>query len=122
MNILPSFLLTLIVIFVVPVLVYGLFVKYAALKEPAKKQDFMLSVLVQKLGTTFGFVLLFFLARNYFSERWLVYGLIWAVMFGIVEIGQAVGPDYTKKEALAGIISEFMYFLIAALILAKLLT
>ena len=122
MDILFSYLLTLLVIFVVPVLVYGFFVKFTALEEPEKKLDFMVSVLVQKLGTTFGFVILFFLARSYFSERWLVYGLIWAVMYGIVEIGQMIGSDYSKKEAAAGIISEFIYFPIAALIVAKLLT
>ena len=43
-------------------------------------------------------------------------------MFAIVEIGQAIGPNYSKKEAVAGIISEFIYFPVSALIIARILT
>lgn len=120
MDILLGFTSTLIIIFFVPIIVYSLFVKFAGLREPDKKLSFMVSVLLQKLGTSFGFVLLFLIGKETFVDVWLIYGLIWATMFTIVEIGQSVGPDYSRKEAIAGIISEFIYFPTAALILAKL--
>lgn len=122
MNVIISFVLTLLIVFLVPILVYGLFVKYAGLKEPEKKLSFMISVLIQKIGTAFGFVALFALSREYFVDNWLVYGLVWVIMFAIVEIGQAIGSNYTKKEATAGVISEFIYFVIAAFAISKLLS
>ncbi len=118
MQTLLAFLSTLVIIFVVPIFVYGLFVKFASLKEPEKKLSFMLSVLIQKIGTALGFVCLFVIAQEYFAGQWLVYGFIWATMFAIVEIGQAIGPGYSKKEALAGIISEFIYFPLSAFVVA----
>jgi hypothetical protein len=42
-------------------------------------------------------------------------------MFAIVEIGQTMGTEYSKKEAVAGIISEVIYFPLSALVIAKLL-
>ncbi len=121
MDIALSFLLTLVIIFVVPVLIYGLFVKYAGWKEPEKKLSFMISVLIQKIGTALGFVTIFTIGSEYFDDSWLIYGLIWAAMFAIVEIGQAVGPGYSKKEAVAGIISEFIYFTLSGFVVANLL-
>ena len=64
MDIAISLVLTLITIFVVPILIYSLFVKYAGLNEPEKKLSFMVSVLVQKIGTAFGFVILFAIVTN----------------------------------------------------------
>ncbi len=122
MDILLSFVCTLLILFVVPILVYGLFAKYGGLKEHERMLSFMISVVVQKIGTTLGFVALFVVGREYFAENWLLYGLIWAVMFTVVEIGQAIGPDYSKKEAVAGIISELIYFPMAALVTAVLLS
>lgn len=104
----------------VPIPVYGLFVKFAGLKEPDKAASFLISVLVQKVGTAFGFVALFAYAKEYFIDNWLMYALIWVAMFSVVEIGQALGPAYSKKEAVAGIISEIIYFPLAALVLANL--
>lgn len=104
-----------------PVLIYSLFVKLVGLKEPDKKLSFMISVLVQKVGTTFGFIVIFAIGKEHFIDSWLVYGLTWAVMFAVVEIGQSIGSDYSKKEAVAGIISEFIYFPLSALVIAKLL-
>jgi hypothetical protein len=42
-------------------------------------------------------------------------------MHAIVEIGQAIGPDYSNKEAVAGIISEIIYFPVSAFVIAQLL-
>ena len=121
MDIVISFVATFLIVFIVPIIIYGLFVKYAGLKEPEKQLTFMVSVLVQKIGTALGFVALFTIGHEYFSNNWLMYGLIWAIMFAIVEIGQAIGSNYSKQEATAGIISEFIYFPLAALTIAKLL-
>lgn len=92
------------------------------MKEPDKKLGFLSSVLIQKMGTSFGFVAIFSITTNYFGSRWLTYGLVWAVMYALIEIGQALGPGYSKEEAAAGIISELIYFPLAALVIAKLLT
>jgi len=35
-------------------------------------------------------------------------------MFVIGEVGQAIGPNYTWKEAIAGIISETVYLPLSA--------
>lgn len=118
MDIFLGTILTLLIIFVVPIVIYGLFVKFAGLKEPEKKLSFLLGVLVQKLGTALGFTALFVIGKEYFADNWFLYSLVWAGMFSIVEIGQAMGPNYSKKEALAGIISEFMYFPSAAFVLS----
>lgn len=122
MDILLSFASTFLIIFVVPILVYGLFAKYGGIKEPERMLSFMVSVVVQKIGTTLGFVALFVVGREYFADNWLLYGFIWAAMFAIVEIGQAIGPNYSKKEALAGIIAEVIYFPLAAMAVASLLS
>jgi hypothetical protein len=122
MDVVLAILLTLVIIFVVPVLVYGLFVRYWGLSEPERTSSFLISVLVQKVGTAIGFVVLFAMAREYFADNWLAYGLVWAAMYAIVEIGQAMGPGYTNKEAVAGIISEVIYFPASALVTAQLLS
>lgn len=121
MNIVFSFLLTLIIIFVVPILIYSMAVKYAGLSEPDKKLSFMVAVLIQKIGTSLGFVALFVVGKEIYISNWLLYGIVWALMFAIVEIGQAIGPGYTKTEAVAGIISEFIYFPLSAFVIAGLL-
>jgi hypothetical protein len=113
--------LTLVIIFIVPVLVYGLFVRFWGLSEPERTSFFLISVLVQKIGTAVGFVVLFAMARESFIDSWLAYGLVWAGMHAIVEIGQAIGPDYSNKEAVAGIISEIIYFPVSAFVIAQLL-
>ena len=121
MDILLGCILTLIVIFIVPILVYGLFTSLFGLKEPEKKLKFFVGVILQKIGTTIGFVALFYLGREYFLENWILYGLIWFAMFALTEIGQAFMPNYSKKEAMAGIVSEAIYFPLSAFILSRLI-
>lgn len=121
MNLLLSLALTLLIIFIVPVAVYGILSAYFGLKEPDKKPRFFLSVLIQKIGTAIGFVGLFVLARDTFADAWLTYAAIWFAMFAITELGQALIPNYSKKEAVAGVISEAIYFPLAAFAIARLL-
>lgn len=113
-----SVILVLVIIFIVPFLVYGLFTVVAGLKPPegASPSQFLTSVFVSKVGTAIAFVLIFYFARSSLSGQWFLYAFIWWLMFTIGEIGQAIGPNYTWKEAIAGIISETIYFPLSAYI------
>lgn len=119
-TVLASSLVFVIILFV-PILTYGLFTKIFNLKEPEKKLRFFIGVIIQKIATTLGFVAIFSLAINTFDERWFLYGLIWFLMYAITEIGQIFLTDYSKKEAIAGIISELFYFPVSAFLLSKIL-
>lgn len=121
MNIFVSFLATLIIIFVIPIVVYGLFSAFFGVKEPEKKLSFFLGILIQKMGTSLGFVALFLLGKGYFETNWLMYSLVWAGMYAVTEIGQTFLPNYSKKEAIAGIISELIYFPLAGFVVVHLL-
>jgi hypothetical protein len=115
--------LVLAIIYAVPFLVYGLFSAVTDLKLPgdAPPAVFLASVLVSKLGTALAFVLIFYVARGSLGGQWLVYALLWWVMFVLGEIGQAIGPDYTWKEAIAGVVSETIYVPLAAYVTSWLL-
>lgn len=114
-----STILVLIVIFVIPIIVYGIFSSLFGLKTPEGSSPivFLSSVFVTKFGTSLAFVILFYLGRGYFSENWIQYAFCWWLMYVIGEIGQAIVPTYSWKEAVAGIISETLYFPISAYIL-----
>lgn len=109
-----SILATFVIIFVIPVIVYAIFAKYKLVQEPEKKARFFASVVIQKIGTSIGFVTLFTLQN---TDSWLTYGLLWTLMFAIVEIGQSLSDMYTKNDAVAGIISEIIYFSLSAYII-----
>ena len=113
-----SVVLTLAIIYNVPFLVYGIFSAVAGLKPPegASPVQFLVSVFVSKVGTAIGFVLIFYFARDSLSGQWLLYAFIWWLMFVIGEIGQAIGPNYSWKEAIAGGISETIYFPLSAFV------
>ncbi len=118
-KIVIAILLVLLVIYILPILVYGIFSSIFGLKTPegASPMVFLASVFVTKFGTALAFVLIFYIGRSYFSEYWLQYALCWLAMYVIGEIGQAIVPTYSWKEAVAGIISEIMYFPLSAYIL-----
>jgi hypothetical protein len=111
-----SIVLVLAIIYIVPILVYGLASVVAGLKTPegASPAQFLISVLVSKIGTAITFVLIFYFARSSLSGQWLLYALMWWLMFVIGEVGQAIGPNYTWKEAIAGVISETVYLPLSA--------
>ena len=111
------------VIFVVPVLVYGAFSAVTGLQPPGDSPILFLSgTAVSKLGTAIAFVALFYLAKDVFGGQWLLYAGIWWLMFVIGEVGQAITPDYSWEEAIAGIVSETIYFPLSGLILAWLVS
>ena len=51
----------------------------------------------------------------------MLYACLWWLMFIIGEIGQAIGPQYSWKEAVAGIISETVYWPVSALVTNRLI-
>lgn len=72
-------ILVLVVIYVIPLIVYGLFSSLIGAKMPegVSPMIFLLSVLVSKIGTAIAFVLIFYFARNSFSGHRLLYAFIW---------------------------------------------
>jgi hypothetical protein len=110
-KVLLTILLVLAIIYLVPFIVYGLATIVTDLQVPegTSPAQFLISVLISKIGTAIAFVLIFYFGRNSLSGQWLLYAFIWWLMFVIGEIGQAIGPNYTWKEAIAGIISETVY-------------
>lgn len=115
-KVILSLVLVLAIIYIVPFLVYGLASVVAGLKTPAgvSPAQFLISVLVSKIGTAIAFVLIFYFARSSLSGQWLLYAFAWWLMFVIDEIGQAIGPNYSWKEAIAGAISETIYLPLSA--------
>jgi hypothetical protein len=110
-----SFPLVLAIIFSVPFAVYAATSIVTGLETPGGSPlVFLISVLVSKTGTALAFVLLFYFARDSFSGHWVLYAAIWWIMFAIGEVGQAIGPDYSWPEAIAGILSETIYFPLSA--------
>jgi hypothetical protein len=110
------------VIYVVPFLVYALTASSGGIAMPEGSPAlFLFSIAVSKFGTALAFVLIFDLAQDRLSYRWLNYGALWALMFVIGEAGQAIGPGYTWAEAAAGALSELIYFPLAAFFVSRLL-
>ena len=115
-KVMLSIVLVLIVIYVVPLLVYGFGSVIAGLTTPegTSPAKFLLSVLVTKTGTAITFVLLFYFARDSLSGQWLLYAFTSWIMFVVGELGQTIGPSYSWKEAIAGMISESLYLPLSA--------
>lgn len=109
------------VIFIVPILIYGAFSAVTGLQPPGESPTlFLVSTAASKLGTAIAFVGIFYLARDVLGGQWLLYAGLWWLMFVIGEVGQAIVPTYSWQEAVAGIISESIYFPLSGLILNRL--
>ena len=74
-----------------------------------------------KLGTAIAFVGIWALCRESLASQWMLYVALWRVMFVFGEIGQAIGPDYSWSEAIAGIVSETIYLPLCGLITTRML-
>lgn len=122
-KIVLSILLVLVIIYLVPFLVYSLFTVLTDLKTPEGTSPmlFLLSVFVSKIGVAIAFVLIYYFGRSALGGQWLLYAFIWWLMLVVGEIGQVIGPNYTWKEALAGILSETIYFPLSAYLINWLL-
>jgi hypothetical protein len=122
MNITLSILLVFAALFVVPILVYGAIAAVTDIQVPGEDPfAFLAGVAVSKLGTAIAFVGLWMMVRYDQADRIWTYVFFWWLMFVIGEIGQAIGPDYTWTEAIAGIVSETIYLPLAGLVLVWLL-
>ena len=111
-----------VVIFVVPIVVYGAFSSVTGLQPPGDSAvRFLVSTAVSKLGTAIAFVGIFYLGREVLGGQWLLYAGLWWLMFVIGEAGQSVAPSYSWQEAAAGAISETIYFPVSGLIVAWLI-
>ncbi|UCF68054.1 MAG: hypothetical protein JSV80_01780 [Acidobacteriota bacterium] len=112
---------TAAIMYLVPFPVYGAFEAAGAVKLPEEGSaaQFLLSVLVIKIGVAVAFVALFSLARPSLAGRWWPYALVWWLMFAVVEVGQAIGPAYSAAEAVAGIISEAIYFPLSSAVVSR---
>ena len=110
------------IIFIVPIIVYGAFSQFGLAQIPGNSPGaFLAGVFVSKIGTAIAFVLLFSLAPAGPARDWFLYGSIWWIMFAFGEVGQAMGPDYPWSEALAGMISEAIYFPVSAYLLHRIM-
>jgi hypothetical protein len=109
--------------YVVPLPVYALMSALGLVELPNEgtPAQFMISVLIIKIGVAIGFVSLLRFAINVFADRWLLYGVIWWLMFAIVEIGQAIGPNYSMADALGGVVAEAVYFPLSSWVTVRLL-
>ncbi len=118
-----AILATLAIMYLVPFPIYGGLSMVTDIEPPSPESPglFMLSVLVVKVGVAVGFVLLFYLGRSRWVEEWKVYSGVWWTMFAIMEIGQAIVPDYTWLDAFGGIIAEAIYFPLSAVVVARLI-
>ena len=123
MRHISSIIATLVIIYIVPFVLYALSTVVWDLKPPddAPAWQFLLGILVSKAGTAIAFVVIYHFAKAGLNRRWLLYASIWWVSFAIGEVGQAIGPNYTWQEAVIGIISEAIYFPLAAVVTDRIL-
>ncbi len=122
MRIVLAIMAVWLVIFFVPVLVYGLSSAVTGLQPPGESPTaFLLGVAVSKFGTATAFVLMYTLVQDPLKSQWLAYAGLWWVMFAFGEVGQAIGPDYSWEEAILGAISEALYFPASGLIVSSML-
>ncbi len=114
---------TLAIMYVVPFPIYGALSIVTAIEPPSPDSPglFMLSVLVVKVGVAIGYVLLFYLGRSHWLENWKTYAGVWWIMVAIMEVGQAIVPDYTWLDAFGGIIAEAIYFPVSAVVVVRLI-
>ncbi len=111
-----------VTIFLVPVLVYGTLSQATGLQPPGGDPvAFLAGVAVSKIGTAITFVGLWYIGRGTLGGQLPLYVVLWWVMFVLGEIGQAIGPDYSWGEAIAGIVSESIYLPLSGMILLWLL-
>ena len=110
---------TLLIIFIIPILVYGALAGILNMKTPegVSPLRFLLGTLVSKIGTAILIAFIFFFAKDVFFDNWILFTAIIFAMFVFGEIGQSLGPNYSWKEALSGILSEAIYLPLSVLVL-----
>ncbi len=83
---------------------------------------FFTSVVIEKIGHTIAFVLIFYLGRHSLSQHWVLYAFGWWTMFALGELALAIRqPTYTTDMAVGGVIAEAIYLPLAALSVQRIL-
>ena len=124
MALLWAFLGVWIVIFAVPLIIYGIMATKGVLKAPehASPARFLAGIAFSKLGTALTFVLIFQWTLPLFVEKLCMYAALWVLMFAMDEIGQVISGNQSWQAAVAGVISESIYFPMAASWAARIFT
>lgn len=123
-HVMTSVIYVWAIIFIVPFIVYGVASKVAGIEPPKQVsvQQFLASVLLEKLGVATTFALVFLMADRVAAPNWLYYGLLWWYMFALAEVAMAMRSQSSWKEAFVGIISELIYFSISAYVMVWIIT
>ena len=73
------------VIFIVPIVIYGVLSAVTGLQPPGGSPvQFLLGTAVSKLGTAIAFAGIFYLARDVLGGQWLLYAGLWWLMAGAI--------------------------------------
>lgn len=122
-KIVAGIIITLIIIYIVPFILYSLASVLFGLKVPENESPlkFLLGILVSKIGTSLIFVLIFYVAKDKFQADWLTYAIIWWAGSAIGELGDSIKPDYSLSEAFIGIVSEAVYFPLSAYLVGRII-
>ena len=117
-----GFISTLVIIYIVPFIVYSIFSNMLGVEPPKdiSPAQFLVSILIIKIGTAIAITMIYYYAKDIFYTKWIIYIVIILTMFVIGEVGQAIGPNYSWKEAIAGIISETVYVPLSVIVLRRL--
>ena len=123
MRIVLSIAATFLVMNLATFVAYGGLSLLVGLEPPADGSpgQFFASVLFVKLGLAGGFVAFYYIAREVWSTRLMLYAVLWWATFAVIEIGQAIAPNYSWMDAMGGIIAEAIYFPLAAVVTRRLL-
>jgi membrane associated rhomboid family serine protease len=118
---LSTVLMVLAIMYLVPFLIYGV---YAVVTGDTPPQDdnfaaTLIGLILAAASIAVPFVLLFQIAHESLSGRWLVYAAIWLILTALADIGYAIGPSYSWQQAMLGIISAMIYLPLSALITDK---
>lgn len=113
-----------LIINIVPFVVYGIAARFANIQTPGQvsTQQFMLSVFLEKFGVATTFAVVFLMGDRVTAPNWLFYGMLWWYMAALAEVATAMRGGYGWKEAVIGIVSELIYFPLAAYTMAWLIT
>jgi len=108
---------------VVPFATYGVASSLGWVDLPADSSPraFLVGVLVTKLGTAVALVLILAFSGSAWTGRWWLYALIWFVMFGASEVGEAISGRSSWPEAGLGLASEAIYAPVSVVVAYRIL-
>ncbi|MBD3194482.1 MAG: hypothetical protein GF317_05455 [Candidatus Lokiarchaeota archaeon] len=77
----------------------------------------MIKIAITKFATSILFIVSFYVINLFKPDFWFIYSTIWLKSSVIGVLGDILKPDYIIEEALISILSEVIYFILAAFIL-----